>query len=79
VDNLQIFIDYKTVYDLILDDTTTANITYIGDAVIWSTTSSAVWRIKRLDETSWLIVLWADSNANFDNIWDDRASLAYSK
>jgi hypothetical protein len=34
VDNLQIFIDYKTVYDLILDDTTTANITYIGDAVI---------------------------------------------
>jgi len=66
-------------YDLLLDDTSTANKIYIWEAVIWSATSSAVWRIKRLDETTWLLVGWADSNDNFDNIWDNRTSLSYSK
>ena len=65
-------------YDLLLDDTTTINMTYIWEAVIWTATSSALWRIKRLDETTGLAVGWADSNANFDNIWDNRVSLTYS-
>lgn len=64
--------------DLRLDDTTTANMTYIWEATIWTATSSALWKIKRLNETTWLVVWWADSNANFDNIWDNRASLSYS-
>ena len=65
--------------DLLLDDTSTANITYVWDATIWSATSSAVWRIKRLDETTGLSLWWADWNDNFDNIWDNRTSLSYSQ
>ena len=57
---------------------TVGTLTYIGNAAIGSATSAAVWQIKRLDETSGLIKLWADGNANFDNIWDNRASLSYS-
>lgn len=56
------------------------DITYVGEATIASTTSSAVWRIKRLDESGnpELIIKWADGDDNFDNVWDDRASLTYS-
>lgn len=59
----------------IVDDTTTVNVTYIGYAAISSDESAAVWKIKKLDETSGiLITLWADGNANYDNIWADRAT-----
>lgn len=55
-------------------------ITYVGEAATGSATSSAVWRIKKIDETSSpdVIVTWADGNGNFDNIWDNRLSLSYS-
>lgn len=55
-------------------------ITYVGDAAIGTITSEALWRIKRLDESGdpELIIKWADGDANFDNIWDNRASLTYS-
>lgn len=57
---------------------TVSTLTYIGNAVIGSATSGALWQIKRLDTTSGLTKLWADGNDNFDNIWDNRASLSYS-
>jgi hypothetical protein len=63
--------------ELCLDDTSTANVTYVGIAVIGSATSAAVWRIKKIDETTGLVITWADSNSNFDNIWDNRTSLVY--
>jgi len=52
--------------------------TYIGEATIGASTANAVWRVKRLDETSGLVILFADGNANFDNIWDNYATLTYS-
>jgi hypothetical protein len=53
---------------------------YIGTASPGSSTASAVWRTQKylytgVDVTS---VLYADGNAQFDNVWDDRASLSYS-
>jgi len=56
-----------------------SGITYIGEAAIGSNTASAVWRIKKLDESGnpELIIKWADGNSNFDNIWDNRTSLTY--
>ena len=42
-----------------------------------SPTSNPVWRIKRISTSSGVIVEWADGNVNFDNVWDDRASLSY--
>jgi hypothetical protein len=52
-------------------------ITYIGYAVAGSLPSAAVWKIKRIDESSGLLIEWADGNTSFDNVWDDRVSLTY--
>ena len=46
-----------------------------------SSTSSAVWRVKKTvlsDTSDDVVITWADGNANFDNIWDNRLSLTYS-
>jgi hypothetical protein len=61
-----------------LDESTTPNVTYIGQAPIGSDESQAVWQIKKVDESSGIIITWADGNSNFDNIWNNRASLIYS-
>jgi len=53
-------------------------LTYIGNAALGSASSDGVWQIKRLDTTSGLTKKWADGNANFDNVWDNRESLSYS-
>ena len=60
-----------------LDDYSTANVTYVGIAIIGSATASAVWRIKKIDETTGMVITWADSNNNFDNVWDNRTGLTY--
>jgi len=54
-----------------------ATYTYIGYAVPATATESALWKIKRLTNSDNTIV-WADGNANFDNIWDNRAVISYS-
>ena len=52
--------------------------TYYGEAVPGSQTSTASWRIRREYVDSGVeIVEFADGNSNFDNIWDNRASLDY--
>lgn len=66
-----------TPYATQIDDTTTANTVYIGKAAMGSATSLAVWQIAKLDTTSGLVKTWADGDANFDNIFDNRASLTY--
>ena len=59
-------------------DTTDDSVIYQGWAKQSTTTSEAKWRIKRTTISGSLITdEWADSNANFDNVWDDRASLNY--
>ncbi len=69
----------ETVYALQYDDTEAGGITYVGEALPGAVTSSAVWRIKRLTETGPdMVVEWADGDSDFNNIWDDRASLSYS-
>jgi hypothetical protein len=60
-----------------LDDYSTANMTYVGVASVGSLTSDAVWQIKRLDETTGLVIEFAGEGA-YSEIWDDRTSLVYS-
>lgn len=50
---------------------------YIGKAAPGSSTASAVWKIKRLDTTSGIVGEWADGDTNYDNVWDNYASLTY--
>lgn len=52
--------------------------TYIGKADAGTAGSSATWQVQRLNETVGLVVEWADGNADFDNVWDNYASLSYS-
>lgn len=59
-------------------DRVSSTLLYVGWALAGGSASAAVWRICRLDQTSGLIQTWADGNAELDNIWDNRASLAYS-
>jgi len=63
-------------------------IDFVGDTLIYrgwanpgTATSAPSWRIRRTtfvgaDED--VVHEWADGNANFDNIWDNRASYSYS-
>lgn len=66
--------------DSIIDEADPA-ITYIGYArVMGAATSAAIWRIKRIKVSGTTTFIgWADSDDNFDNIWDNRASLTYSQ
>lgn len=59
-------------------DSADSNVTYVGEATTGSPTSTSVWRIKSIDETSGTVVTWADGNSNFDNEWDERENLSYS-
>lgn len=66
-------VDYETIVDEPSADTT-----YVGYALPGSATSGAVWKIKRLQVVgSETIIEYAGSNAHFDKVWDDRASLSY--
>ena len=53
---------------------------FIAIALPGAATSAATWQIRKLiyTGTNATAVLWADGNNNFDNIWDDYASLSYS-
>lgn len=60
-------------------DEVSGGITYIGEADPGESASDATWRIKRLTETGPdIVIAWADGNANFDNVWNDRLGLSYS-
>jgi len=60
-------------------DEASATVAYIGEAVPSATVSQALWRIKKIDSTTNpTTIYFADANDNFDNVWNDRASLTYS-
>lgn len=61
-------------------DNATSFISYKGEAIPGTSPSVASWRISRIstDISGSIIIEWADGNTNFDNIWDNRASLSYS-
>jgi hypothetical protein len=65
-------------FAVVIDEANTTT-TYVGEAAVASATSAAVWKIQRLVCSNGdLTITWADGNVNYDNIWDNRASLSYS-
>jgi hypothetical protein len=59
-------------------DEASSTVTYIGKAAIGSSSANAVWQIKKITISGTeTIITYADSDAELDNIWDDRASLTY--
>lgn len=65
-------------YDLLMDDTSTVNMIYVWEAVIWTPLNAPSWRIKRINQTTWTIIWWANSVNTFTNIWNNRTTLTYS-
>ncbi len=62
----------------IVDTGDSANF-YIGWAAIGTATSAASWKIQRIGISSGVYTYeWADGNADYDNVFDNRAALAYS-
>lgn len=57
-----------------------STISYVGKAATSSATSAAVWQVSRLtsDGAGGVVLEYADGNASYDNIWDNRASLSYA-
>lgn len=74
VSGIESMANYALRYDYV--DATTS---YLGEAVPGSLSSAAVWRVKLLtfagDDVT---VTYADGDSDFDNVWDNRASLTYS-
>ncbi len=60
------------------EDSVNPNLTYIGKAPVGTLPAEAKWKIFRLDETSGVIITYADGNNKFDNVWDDREAPVYS-
>lgn len=58
-------------------DSGDANVTYVGKAAIGTATSAASWQVMKIDENTGTVITWADSNALFDNVFDNRESLSY--
>ncbi len=59
-------------------DQPSSTIIYVGEAAIASLASEAVWRIKKIDTTSGVIITWADGDSQFDNVWNDRTTITYT-
>lgn len=60
-------------------DEASASITYVGKALFGTATSAASWQIIKIEVTGNVTeVAAADGDLNFDNVWDNRASLSYS-
>lgn len=69
--------DYYTIeYD---DDITGNNVEYFGWASFFGATETqAVWRIMRITYSGTdFIVQWCDGDQDFNNSWQDRATLTY--
>jgi hypothetical protein len=64
-------------YATIVDEAS-ATITYVGKALPGTATASALWQVQKIDTSGDLTITWADGNADFDNVWNDRATLIYS-
>jgi hypothetical protein len=66
-------------------DIKTTKITYMGYAALGTLTSRPEWKILRITTASAVapsgvvITEYADGNMNYDNVWDDRYILSYSR
>lgn len=65
-------------YAMVIDEAS-ATVTYVGIAQIGTATSASSWQVKRISVSGNVTTItWADGDDEFDNIWDNRASLSYS-
>lgn len=60
-------------------DEVSSTVTYLGLAKSGTPTSASLWQIRKISVSSTVTSFtWADGDGNYDNVWDNRASLTYS-
>jgi len=52
--------------------------TYIAIASPGTAQATARWQCRKIDESSGIVITWADGDANFDNVATDLTALSYS-
>jgi len=63
----------------LIRDFTNPNAMYYGYAPAGTLASAASWKIKKTTVVGSILTdTYADGNLNYDNIWNNRASLTYS-
>lgn len=70
-----------TTYSMYIEYDASNNPLYIGEASPGSTTSDAVWRIKKLSvdaSNNVLSILWTNGDASFTKAWTSRTEYIYS-
>jgi len=70
----------KSIEAIAMEYDGSGNLLYLGNAAAGSSKGAASWKIKKFTYSGGSLtdVQYADGNANYDNIWDDRAGLSYS-
>lgn len=58
--------------------TESGSTTFIAKSPLGTNESDPLWQVKKVDETSGLVVTWADGDDNFDNVATDLTALTYS-
>jgi len=73
-------IDEYSLYQQRFAYDTDNQLQYVGLALGGTITSAASWQIREFSyvASNLVSILLADGDLEFDNIWDDRASLSYS-
>jgi len=74
--------DIRSIPGALRLDEVASGTLYLGSAVAGSSESAPVWQIQQItfpqpgkDDT---VILWADGDIKFDNIWTNRLGLSYS-
>lgn len=56
-------------------DQASSTVIYLGEGLFGALPSEAKWKIKKIDLSTGVVI--KSSSENFDQIWDNRASLTY--
>ncbi len=64
-----------------IENDSDGNPIFIGEAKAGVGKASNAWRIKKIiidSDKAIVDILWADGTAEFDKVWNDRATFTYS-
>lgn len=70
-------VDRQNKYDFELDDYTTAEVMYLGEAEAGTPYTTAKWRIQKMNMATGIQAKWAGGSALFDKRWDLRTTYTY--
>lgn len=72
-------LDGKIFFEPVIVDESNPQTIYKGFASPAANPADAVWAIQKISTNGDVVSYqWADGNKNFDNVWNDRVTLAYS-